>query len=272
MRASLTELNKYVVAASEQTISSNTYGTIRGLIPPASPLNMLLAFSEGDEDTEVSRKPNGRHSQPMQNFATRTPMQPERSLFAELMARSEGKHQSEDIDRVRGNNSDCEKDNMKALAHRLRSVSLAGISREEQNILTGLAKSLAKQHQILPCLDACGARYALIVECYRDMNPSTSIPSSFIAFALHCSSVYALMDYFIPAPVPRSSGAQSLAKLKFESGKSEQESLWVFSRNIGARWLASTLSSARKLVERVARSEIIRAQKAEHATIWYIAL
>ena len=35
---------------------------------------------------------------------------------------------------------------------------------------------------------------------------------------------------------------------------------------------ASTLSSARKLVERIARSEFIRTQKAEHVTLGYVAL
>ena len=35
MRATLTDLNKYVVAASQQTIYSSTTGASRGLVPAA---------------------------------------------------------------------------------------------------------------------------------------------------------------------------------------------------------------------------------------------
>ena len=79
------------------------------------------------------------------------------------MARSETQYQSEDSDEMRGNDSDCEKDSIKAIARRLRSVALAEISREEQNIDTTLFRSLAKLRHILPSLDACGARYALLM-------------------------------------------------------------------------------------------------------------
>ncbi len=273
IRSTLTELNKYVVAASQQTISSNTYGAGRGLVPPAPPLSILLASGTGDGDPEDAEKqPNGTHAKGMSEFAIRPPVLSGKSLFAELMARSEAQHKSGDSDIVNGNNSGLEKDSLLALAHRLRSVSLTGVSREEQNVLAVLARSSAKLRQILPSLDAGGARFALITEFYRDLRPTVPIPPSLTAFALHSSSVDALMDYFIPAPVPRSAGAQRLAKLKFESGATESESLWVFSRSIGAGWWASTSSSARKLVERIARSEFMRTQKAEHATLWYVAL
>ena len=91
------------------------------------------------------------------------------------------------------------------------------------------------------------------------MNPSASIPPSLVAFALHSS-------------VDGSAGAQLLERLKFDSATSKHESLWVFARNIGAGSWGSTLLSTGKLVECIARSEFIRTQKAEHATLWHVAL
>ena len=82
------------------------------------------------------------------------------------MARSEAQHQSEDCHRVRSKDSDCEKDGVKALARRLRSDALSGLSRKEQNILMVLPKCLAKLRQILLSKDACGARDALFSEYY----------------------------------------------------------------------------------------------------------
>ena len=111
---------------------------------------------------------------------------------------------------------------MKALAHRLRLVSLVRILYEDQNIFTARSKSLAKLRQILPSLDACGSKHALIAECYPDLSSSTSIPPSLLAFALHSSSVDALMDCFIPATVPGIPGAQHLARLNFESRTSNR--------------------------------------------------
>ncbi len=59
-----------------------------------------------------------------------------------------------------------------------------------------------------------------------------------------------LKNYFIPAPVPRSAGAQRLAKLKFESGASESESLLMFSRSIGVGKWSPTSSSMRQETDR----------------------
>ena len=86
MRGTLTEFNKYVVAASQETISSNTCGESRGLVAPA-PVNALLAFSAGGDGTERLEEPNGKHSQPTQEFAIRPPIPSRHSLFDELMAR-----------------------------------------------------------------------------------------------------------------------------------------------------------------------------------------
>ena len=83
-------------------------------------------------------------------------------MFAELMSRTEAHYRSEDCDRVRGDDSDNDKDSVKSLARRLCSVSLAGTSREEQSILTVLSSYVPMLRQILLSLDASGARLPFI--------------------------------------------------------------------------------------------------------------
>ena len=69
MRVTLTELNKYIIAASPQTAFLSTYGAGRGLVPQTSPLNNLLALDTGDDESEESGEPSGKQPHPMQECA-----------------------------------------------------------------------------------------------------------------------------------------------------------------------------------------------------------
>lgn len=265
----LEELHNYLKIASQKTISSSTYGAGRGLIPPPPSLKMLLSASDLSGGKETSNE-NGNLTQA---FAIRPPPRAGRSLFAELMARSDAKISKEnDYKSPIANQGDANKDDMSVLADRLRAVSLSGISRAEVNVLAAFARSLSSLQGILPSLDPSGARFALIVACYREALPSASLPTAIISFALHSSSCDALMDHFLPASTPGSLGAQRYATMKSNSNGNQTPSMWDYARQIGAGWWASSVSSAKRLIERIARSEFNRTRNAEHAALWYIAL
>ena len=74
VRAALTKLNKYVVASSLQTGFLSTLGAGRGLVPQTAPLNTVLALGARDDETEGSGEPNGKQSQPMQEFSIIPPI------------------------------------------------------------------------------------------------------------------------------------------------------------------------------------------------------
>ena len=70
MGAALAELNKYVAAASEQTVSSS----FRGLIPPAPP-SILCSLSIQEMMTQEDQgEPNRKQSHPMQELVISSPM------------------------------------------------------------------------------------------------------------------------------------------------------------------------------------------------------
>ena len=144
MGAALTELNKYVAAASEQTVSSS----IRGLLPPAPPSNPLFALGAGDDDTERSGEPNRKQSHPMQEFAIRSAMlsgvRCRLNLWLDLRLSTSFKIVIECAGTIL-----TARDSMQALDHRLRSVSIAGTSSEEQNILIVLSRYYGKLRRIL---------------------------------------------------------------------------------------------------------------------------
>lgn len=264
--SALEELHSYLKVAAQKTISSSTYGAGRGLIPPPPSLKMLLSPYVAEE------KIASNNNADMQAFAIQSTSGPGRSLFAELMARSEAKLRQDGDGTIPLGHSNTSKDAMSALSDLLRSVSLSGISRAEVNVLAAFARALSSLQGILPSLDPSGARFALIVSCYREALPSASIPTSIVSFAVHSSSCDALMDHFLPAPKPGSLGVQRLAKLKATTGGAQGPSMWDFARQIGAGWWVSTVSGAKRLIERIARSEFNRTRNAEHAALWYIAL
>lgn len=92
----LEELNNYLQVASHKTISSSTYGAGRGLILPPPSLNMLLATSENWAGDSAHK--SGDESQARTFQLHVAPTAPGRSLFAELMARSEARLRAENGD------------------------------------------------------------------------------------------------------------------------------------------------------------------------------
>ncbi len=162
---------------------------------------------------------------------------------------------------------------MSALADRLRSVSVSGISRSEETVLSSFARATASLRGILPSLDPSGARFALIVACYREALPSAEVPAAIVSFAVHSSSCDALMDHFLPPLTPGSLGAQRLSKTRASFGtKNVAAGMWESARLIGAGWWVSTAPNAKKLMERIARSEFNSTRNADKAAMWYVAL
>ena len=144
MGAALTELNKYVAAASEQTVCSS----IRDLLPPPPPSNTLFALGAGDDDTERSGKPNRKQSHPMQEFAIRSPMLSGVRCTLNLWLALRHSTSLKIVIECAGTILTAG-DSMQALDHRLRLVSIAGTSSEEQNILIMLTRYYGKLRRIL---------------------------------------------------------------------------------------------------------------------------
>lgn len=267
--ATLEELNDYLKIAAQKTISSSTYGAGRGIVPPPAGLRMLLGGGDGRRT-----KREEEHASPKAFEVTSTPSKPGRSLFAQLMARSDAKMNAEGMEGLRLDlgSPGRGRDPMSVLADRIRSVSVSGISRSEETVIGAFARSVVSLRGILPSLDAGGARFALINACYRDAMPNVEVPTSVVAFAVHSSSADALMDHFLPPPKPTSLGAQRLTKTRAAVGDEKPTGMWEAARLMGAGWWVSTAEGAKKLIERIARSEFTTTRNADRAALWYVAL
>lgn len=259
--AALNELYNFVEKVTKRKLSETSYRAGRGLIPQPPSLSMLMSDKEdAPRDSKASQvQPEDEASSP---FQTKTDA---KSLFARLMAKSEAKIDSA----LGGGSEDGQKsneaeesgmDNLKKLATRLQIVSLAGMSRAEQGVLSAIARAASSLRHTFKSLDAAGARYALLAASHLEVSDTNAVPLPVVASAVHSSCSDALMDHFLPPLTPGQSKGTGKRKM------------WEKARVLGAGYWVSTGSSCKKLAERIARSDFNSERNADDAALWYVAL
>ncbi|PXF44595.1 DmX-like protein 1 [Gracilariopsis chorda] len=260
--ASLEELHKFLRAALRRNASESSYGAGRGLSAPPPPLSILTSDRDDAPAEQNSSITDGVNSFKQHSFQ----IQSSQNLFAKLMEKSEA-HFAIEFGTDDATNDDLKDEDetgaardLSKLAARLRVVSLAGLSRSEQGVLSVIAKAITLIRPILNSLDVLGARFAMLASCYRELSKTATIPLSIVANAVHSSSSDALMDYFLPPTKP----GQSLSR--------ESTRMWETAKALGAGWWVSSGSDCKRLAERIARADFTASRNPDDAALWYVAL
>lgn len=255
--AALNELHVFLRNVAKRKASETSYGAGRGVIAPAPSLSMLTSEREDmpkelQSSEEVREAATGANN-PF-NLAGRTG----RSIFAELMAKSEAQFSGSAKEEDNGTESNSS--DLSTLANLLRVVSLAGLSRAQQSVLAAVARACASLKTTLTSLDECGARFALMASCYRELSKRDAVPLPCVASAMHSSSSDALVDHFLPPVAPGSRPEKGYTKM------------WETAKSLGVGWWVSTSSGCQKLAERMARSDFNASKQADAAALWFIVL
>lgn len=260
--AALQELHTFIRKVAQRKASETSYGAGRGVIPPPPSLSMLTserenAPNENEDETNLGVIKNNLTTNIFQ-------VGPVRSLFAELMAKSESKlangeshHEDDDED---SEDASAASEDLLNLANRLKVFSLAGVTRSEQSVLSAIARACFWLRTTLHSLDVPGARFALLAACHQELSKSDPVPLPVVACAVHSSSSDALLDQFLPNPSPGKRNSK------------ERTRMWDTAEALGAGWWIGSVTGCKELAERIARADFNSRRDADDAALWYIAL
>lgn len=251
--AALDELHTFVRKVMRRNASEASYSAGKGLIAPPPALKTLLS-DRHEAPSSQNEVHDDKHERDfsMNAFQLGTG----KNLFMALMQKAEVST-AETSDAF--DDSDSSRDLAK-LSNRLRSVSLAGLTRSEQLVLVAVARACSALRSTLGSLDGAGARFALLAQSHREVSKTEPVPLSIVASAVHSSSADALIDYFLPPVAPGQKPSQTRSKM------------WDVARALGVGWWVNTSSGCKKLAERIARADFTNNRDPDAAVLWYVAL
>jgi WD40 repeat protein len=282
----LNDLAKQVERFETLTCSRDTHVTGGGMVPIPPALQVMLSTSEstpqllwdGEQSSVPSDVPKTATSlASILPSATASKHGALRNHFVELMALSEAKAtlgSGNMLDGSPGNESTLDSgkhvDKLTKLSDRLHHVHLLGLCDVERVALAALARASSHVRDVIPSVDASGARYAIVAAYFLEISATVPVPLAAVASAVHSTAKDVLLTHFLAAfdvPVKPPATGISAAVPCIPSS-----SLWDALRRLGCGWWVTSTEDAKILVERIARSEFNRTRDPDFVAFWYIAL